>query len=94
MQAYHAGPRSRAIPPVRGGGSGRSSETLSSRPHVSDYAEEGVELPEGIDAREAEEARMLEAALLGVPYEGQMPDFSSRLGIVRKLVWPFGSWGL
>jgi hypothetical protein len=33
------------------------------------------DLPEGIDA---EEARMLEAAMLGVPYEGRIPDFAQR----------------
>ena len=33
------------------------------------------EMPEGIDT---EEARMLEAAMLGVPYEGRIPDFSQR----------------
>lgn len=38
--------------------------------HFTDH-----EIPEGMDAREVEEARMLEAALLGVPYEGRMPDF-------------------
>ena len=36
------------------------------------------ELPEGVDASEVEEARMLEAALLGVPYRGRVPDFSTR----------------
>lgn len=32
------------------------------------------DLPDGINA---EEARMLEAAMLGIPYEGPMPDFSA-----------------
>jgi hypothetical protein len=32
-----------------------------------------LDLPEGIDA---EEARMLEAAMLGVPYQGRIPDWS------------------
>ena len=32
------------------------------------------DLPEGITAAEREEARMLEAAMLGVPYEGPVPD--------------------
>lgn len=39
-----------------------------------------LELPEGVDARDVEEARMLEAAMLGIQYEGPMPDFSSRCG--------------
>ena len=39
---------------------------------------EEMELPEGVDASEVEEARMLEAALLGVPYQGRIPDFSNR----------------
>ena len=38
--------------------------------------DEDDDLPEGVDASEVEEARMLEAALLGVPYQGRMPDFS------------------
>ena len=33
------------------------------------------DIPEGMDAREVEEARMLEAAILGIPYEGRIPDF-------------------
>jgi hypothetical protein len=34
-----------------------------------------LELPEGIDA---EEARMLEAAMLGVPYQGRIPDWNQQ----------------
>ncbi len=37
-----------------------------------------TDLPMGVDAHELEEARMLEAALLGVPYQGRIPDFSNR----------------
>ena len=37
-----------------------------------------MDIPEGVDPHEIEEARMLEAALLGVPYVGRMPDFSNR----------------
>lgn len=33
-----------------------------------------LDLPEGINL---EEARMLEAAMLGIPYQGRMPDFSN-----------------
>ena len=57
-----------------GGGAGGSS---------GGAAEEGnawgiLDLPEGVDEGMYEEARMLEAAMLGVPYEGRMPDFSNR----------------
>lgn len=33
---------------------------------------EEMDLPEGINV---EEARMLEAAMLGIPYQGRIPDF-------------------
>jgi hypothetical protein len=36
--------------------------------------DEPLDLPEGINL---EEARMLEAAMLGIPYQGRMPDFSN-----------------
>jgi hypothetical protein len=36
--------------------------------------DEPLDLPEGINL---EEARMLEAAMLGIPYQGRMPDFSA-----------------
>lgn len=49
---------------ARSGGSGGSGRTGT--------ADE--ELPEGVTAAEREEARMLEAAMLGVPYEGPVPD--------------------
>ncbi|KAK9817835.1 hypothetical protein WJX72_002895 [[Myrmecia] bisecta] len=39
-------------------------------PHGGD---EDLQLPDGINV---EEARMLEAAMLGIPYAGRMPDFS------------------
>ena len=39
------------------------------------------ELPEGVTAAEREEARMLEAAMLGVPYEGPVPDGASAGGL-------------
>lgn len=35
-------------------------------------AEAGFVLPEGVDA---EEARMLEAVMMGVPYTGNIPSF-------------------
>ena len=38
------------------------------------------DLPEGVTRAELEEARMLEAAMLGVPYEGHVPD-GSGLGV-------------
>lgn len=44
------------------------------------FDEEEEDLPAGVSSAEMEEARMLEAALLGVPYEGRMPDFSQRNG--------------
>lgn len=37
-------------------------------------ADEPLDLPEGINL---EEARMLEAAMLGIPYAGRIPDFSA-----------------
>lgn len=37
-------------------------------------ADPPLDLPEGINL---EEARMLEAAMLGIPYEGRIPDFSA-----------------
>jgi hypothetical protein len=40
----------------------------------SGAADEPLDLPEGINL---EEARMLEAAMLGVPYAGRIPDFSA-----------------
>ena len=43
---------------------------VSSHPLPDDL--EGVDLPEGINV---EEARMLEAAMLGIPYTGRMPTF-------------------
>jgi hypothetical protein len=39
-----------------------------------DHDEVPLDLPEGINL---EEARMLEAAMLGIPYQGRMPDFSN-----------------
>eukprot|EP00798_Chlamydomonas_sp_ICE-L_P022912 gene22912-30091_t len=36
------------------------------------------DIPLGVEAHEVEEAKMLEAALLGIPYEGRIPDFSNR----------------
>ncbi len=36
-----------------------------------------TELPDGVDAEEARQARMLEAAMFGTAYQGHIPDFSN-----------------
>ena len=65
--AGFGGARALASAANAGGGSGRSV--------VDD------ELPEGVTAAEREEARMLEAAMLGVPYEGPVPDAGGAGGL-------------
>ena len=61
------GARARAAAGNAGSGSGRRA------------ADE--ELPDGVTAAEREEARMLEAAMLGVAYEGPVPDGSGGGGL-------------
>jgi hypothetical protein len=65
--AGFGGARALASAANAGGGSGRSV--------VDD------DLPEGVTAAEREEARMLEAAMLGVPYEGPVPDAGGAGGL-------------
>ncbi|GAX75728.1 hypothetical protein CEUSTIGMA_g3171.t1 [Chlamydomonas eustigma] len=79
-QASNAGHRVRTNTAFGGGGGGgvNSRQHIGYPSNASENDEAMDDLPEGIDAREAEEARMLEAALLGVPYEGRMPDYSAR----------------
>eukprot|EP00878_Enallax_costatus_P040718 GHUV01047072.1.p1 GENE.GHUV01047072.1~~GHUV01047072.1.p1 ORF type:complete len:335 (+),score=129.82 GHUV01047072.1:141-1145(+) len=53
-------------------------------PAAADGAAVGVslDLPEGINL---EEARMLEAAMLGIPYQGRMPDFNAAAAAAEQL---------
>ncbi|GFR40299.1 hypothetical protein Agub_g481, partial [Astrephomene gubernaculifera] len=66
-----------------GGGGGGSSGAAAAGARGTGAAaggdawDDGLELPEGMSRQELEEARMMEAAMLGVPYEGRMPDFSA-----------------
>lgn len=54
---------------IRSHGAGASPRAA----YASVGGEPALDLPEGINV---EEARMLEAAMLGIPYQGRIPDFS------------------
>lgn len=52
-----------------------ASDTAAAAAGAGDgSADASLDLPEGINL---EEARMLEAAMLGIPYQGRIPDFSA-----------------
>ncbi|GIL59381.1 hypothetical protein Vafri_14249 [Volvox africanus] len=60
------------------GGAGPAGVTTVSGRGNTAWDDDELELPEGMSRHELEEARMMEAALLGVPYEGRgLRDFSS-----------------
>lgn len=62
------------IPPAHGPG----AAAARAHQHPGGMDDEDLELPEGFSRHDLEEARMMEAALLGIPYQGRMPDFSAR----------------
>lgn len=61
--------------PLTAGPSYQASNPYSGAGGSGGMQGDEIELPEGIDT---EEARMLEAAMLGIPYQGRIPDFSNR----------------
>ncbi|GIL87278.1 hypothetical protein Vretimale_1769 [Volvox reticuliferus] len=68
----------RRIEVRQGGGAGPAGGTIVGGRGDTAWDDDELELPEGMSRHELEEARMMEAALLGVPYEGRgLRDFSS-----------------